>query len=152
MTARSGSGLMTVGELSRRTGVPTKNLRTYTDWGLIYSVGRTSGNYRLYDAEALWCVGAVTELRQLGLTLAEIRDFGAGYRTRSGEPVGPRLALLLDRSRARVEQRIAELEEVRRRIDQFVAENPERLRSRSARAWQGDPRAGSLDPSPGGKA
>lgn len=141
MTVGSPPDLMTVGELSRLTGVPTKNLRTYTDWGLIYSVGRTAANYRLYDAEALWCVGAITELRQLGVTLAEIREFGAGYPTRSGEPVGPLLARVLDRSRARVERQIAELEEVRRHIDDFVAANRDRLRSRSARAWTGDPRA-----------
>lgn len=132
---------MTVGELSRRTGVPTKNLRAYTDSGLIYSVGRTAANYRLYDAEALWCVTAITELRQLGLTLAEIGEFGASYLARSGEPIGPRLARMLDRSRARVEQQIAELTEVRRRIDEFAAVNQDRLRSRSARTWTGDPRA-----------
>lgn len=141
MTAESSSQPMTVGELSRRTGVPTKNLRAYTDWGLIYSVGRTAGNYRLYDEEALWCVAAITELRQLGLTLAEIREFGADYRALTGDPIGPRLAQLLDRSRARVERQIVELEEVRRRIDDFVDVNRDRLRSHSARAWMGDPRA-----------
>ncbi|MGH4017067.1 MAG: MerR family transcriptional regulator [Pseudonocardiaceae bacterium] len=36
----TSNGLMTVGELSRRTGVPIKNLRQYTDWGLINTVGR----------------------------------------------------------------------------------------------------------------
>ncbi|WP_140403932.1 MULTISPECIES: MerR family transcriptional regulator [unclassified Nocardioides] len=137
---------MTVGELSRRTGVPAKNLRAYTDAGLVYSVGRTGANYRLYDAEALWCVAAITELRQLGLTLAEIREFGAGYLAREGEPIGPRLAQMLERSRARVEQQIAELEEVRRRIDDFVAANRDRLRSHAARAWAGDPRG--RDPRP----
>lgn len=141
MTAASGSELMTVGELSRRTGVSTKNLRAYTDWGLIYSVGRTAANYRLFDAEALWCVAAITQLRQLGLTLAEIRDYGTGYVTRAGEAIGPRLAVMLERSRARVEAQIIELEEVRRRIDDFVAANSDRLRSDGARAWDGDPRA-----------
>jgi MerR family copper efflux transcriptional regulator len=132
---------MTVGELSRRTGVSTKNLRAYTDAGLIYSVGRTAANYRLYDAEALWCVAAITELRQLGLTLAEIHEFGTDYLDRQGEPIGPRLAQMLERSRARVEQQITGLEEVRRRIDDFVAANRDRLRSQSERAWAGDPRA-----------
>lgn len=32
--------LMTVGELSRRTGVPIKTLRTYADTGLVHTVGR----------------------------------------------------------------------------------------------------------------
>ena len=42
---------MTIGSLSRRTGVPVKTLRTYEDLGLIYTVGRSPGNYRL-DGEA----------------------------------------------------------------------------------------------------
>lgn len=33
MTAVQAAMLMTVGELSRRTGVPVKALREYTDWG-----------------------------------------------------------------------------------------------------------------------
>ena len=63
---------MTIGSLSRRTGVPVKTLRTYEDMGLIYTVGRSPGNYRLFGEDALWCVGVVTGLRGLGLTLDEI--------------------------------------------------------------------------------
>jgi MerR family copper efflux transcriptional regulator len=44
---------MTVGELSRRTGVSAKALREYTDIGLVHSLGRSSFNYRLYTADAL---------------------------------------------------------------------------------------------------
>ncbi|GAA3137054.1 hypothetical protein JOF29_000040 [Kribbella aluminosa] len=44
---------MTVGELSRRTAVPVKTLREYTDLGLIYTIGRSPANYRLFDADAL---------------------------------------------------------------------------------------------------
>ena len=57
--------VMTVGALSRRTGVPVKTLRTYEDMGLIYTVGRSAGNYRLFDEDALWCVGVVSGLRTL---------------------------------------------------------------------------------------
>ncbi len=64
--------LMTVGELSRRTGVPIKTLRMYADWGLVYTVGRSATNYRLFDSDALWCVRLIYELRALGLTVAEI--------------------------------------------------------------------------------
>jgi MerR family transcriptional regulator, copper efflux regulator len=46
-------GLMTIGTLSRRTEVPVKTLRTYEDLGLIYTAGRSAGNYRLFDTEAL---------------------------------------------------------------------------------------------------
>ncbi|HEY3869111.1 MAG TPA: MerR family transcriptional regulator [Actinocrinis sp.] len=61
-------------DLSRRSGVPVKTLREYEDLGLIYTVGRSAGNYRLFDSEALWCVEVVGALRSLGLTLAEITE------------------------------------------------------------------------------
>ncbi len=66
--------MMTIGELSRRTGVSVKILRRYDSQGLLYSAGRSAANYRLFDESALWCVEVVTGLRNLGLTVAEIRD------------------------------------------------------------------------------
>jgi MerR family regulatory protein len=53
------SGLMTVGELARRTGLSHKAIRELEGRGLIYSAGRSESNYRLFDQTALWCVGAV---------------------------------------------------------------------------------------------
>jgi hypothetical protein len=37
------TGLMTVGALSRRGGIPVKALRAYSDMGLVYPAGRSSG-------------------------------------------------------------------------------------------------------------
>jgi hypothetical protein len=62
----SAIGLMTVGELARRTGLSIRAIRVYEGLGLIYSAGRSEGNYRLFDETALWCAGAVT--------LAELRS------------------------------------------------------------------------------
>ena len=86
---------MTIGTLSRRTGIPVKALRTYEDMGLLYTVGRSPGNYRLFDDEALWCVAVVSGLRELGLTLEEIRGVAMDYLKKTDEPVGPRLAGVL---------------------------------------------------------
>ncbi len=44
---------MTIGELSRRTGMPMKAIREYEGMGLIYTVGRSPGNYRLFDSDRL---------------------------------------------------------------------------------------------------
>jgi MerR family transcriptional regulator, copper efflux regulator len=117
----TGAGLMTVGELSRRTGTPARALRAWTDMGLVYSAGRSPAGYRLYDESALWCVAVIGELRGLGLTIAEIRDLAAVYLGRPGEPVGPHLAALLRRARDRADARIASLRDLRERIDQALA-------------------------------
>lgn len=126
---------MTVGELSRRTGVSIKALRQYTDWGLIYTVGRSATNYRLFDSDALWCVHFIGQLRGLGLTVAEIRRL-----TRVDAPIGPRLADLLHQSRARVSARMAELRQTLCRIDEFETAHRADLAGRGGACWVADPR------------
>jgi len=111
---------MTVGELSRRTGVPVKALREYTDWGLIDNLGRSPGNYRLYALDALWCVQAIGQLRSLGLTLTEIRQ-AAQVANRDRDAVGPVLAGQLHAARARAVRWIAKLEHTLSSIDAFEA-------------------------------
>lgn len=112
---------MTIGELSRQTGVPVKQLRRYEELGFIYTVGRTTGNYRLFDETALWCVRAVTMWRSLGLTLAEIDELTELYLDRSEENIGPLLAERLHAVRDRTRARIDELRELLRRLDAFEA-------------------------------
>ena len=84
---------MTIGALSRRTGVPVKTLREYEDLGFLYTAGRSPGGYRLFDGEALWCVQVVTTMRALGLTLAEMRGLSTLYQHQSGSAFGPRRPL-----------------------------------------------------------
>ena len=141
---------MTIGTLSRRTGVPVKTLRAYEDMGLIYTAGRSAGNYRLFDTEALWCVAVVGGLRSLGLTLAELKEVTAIYLTHPGDPIGRRIAGLLAAVRVRTAGRIAELEQVLERIGAFEAEHVDELAGRADFRAQ-DPRSAGqgLDSPPG---
>ena len=131
ITTNRPTAVMTIGALSRRTGVPVKTLREYEDLGLIYTVGRSAGNYRLFDDEALWCVGVISTLRGLGLTLAEIGDLSARYQQRPGEPIGPRFAEVLRAVRARTENRIAELRGLLERIDGYQVQFADQLAGRA---------------------
>lgn len=123
--------LMTIGELSRRTGVSVKVLRRYDDYGLLYSAGRSAANYRLYDESALWCVGVITGLRNLGLTVTEIRQLAAVYLGAPEDPIGPRLAEHLAGVKSRIDARIAELVALRDRISDFEAAHRAALAGRS---------------------
>lgn len=114
---------MTIGGLSKRTGVPAKQLRRYEDLGFIYTVGRSGGNYRLFDESALWCVGAIETWRSLGLTLAEISELTEAYVMCPEENIGPRLGERLRAVRERTNERILELRRLLRRIDSFEADN-----------------------------
>ncbi len=133
---------MTIGELSRRTGMPMKAIREYEGMGLIYTVGRSPGNYRLFDDSALWCVEVIRSLRSLGLTLAEIQDIASTYLGRPDEPIGPHLARHLRVARARIDARIRELQQLRRRIDAYEAEHPAALaRHTDSQIRSTDPRS-----------
>ena len=142
------TGLMTIGELSRRTGTPIKALREYADQGLIYTAGRSPANYRLFDPSALWCVAVIRGLRSLGLTLTEIGELAAVYLGQPGQPIGPYLAGRLDVVRQRLDTRIRELTELRQRIDDFEACYHRELAGDAVRV--GDPAHGRTCLSPRG--
>lgn len=119
--------LMTVGELSARTGMSIKAIRELEGRGLIYSAGRSAGNYRLFDESALWCIQVISNLRSLGLTLRELEEVAVVYLSRPNEPIGPHLASLLDKAEGRLNQRIAELELVLDRIRNFRKQHASEL-------------------------
>ncbi|OLT18992.1 MerR family transcriptional regulator [Actinomadura sp. CNU-125] len=129
---------MTIGELSRQSGVPVKTLRAYTDLGLIYTLGRSPAGYRLYTADALWCVRFIGRLRGLGLTVAEIGELTTANLHGPDTPVGAHLAELLHRSRERLRQRIAAQQQILNRIEKFQAEHRADL-AEADLCWAGDP-------------
>ncbi len=121
------SNAMTIGQISRRTGVPIKVLRHYEDLGFLYTLGRSQSNYRLFGEEALWCVQMIGGLRSLGLTLKEIQTLVVCYLECPGEPSSVLLDAQLAQALARVEARITALQALRQRIQEFQA------------AWAGAP-------------
>jgi MerR family copper efflux transcriptional regulator len=130
--------LMTIGELASRSGLTIKAIRELEGRGLIYSAGRSESNYRLFDSSALWCCQVITNLRSLGLTVKEIEQLAGVYLERPEEPIGPRLATLLDRAERRIDERVRELEEVRQRIRAFRAQRPDVLAGKAEDELTGD--------------
>lgn len=115
------SNAMTIGQVSRRTGVPIKTLREYERLGFLYTQGRSESNYRLFGDEALWCVRVIQGLRSLGLTLCEIQALTTRYLERPGEAIEPLVHEQLAQALDRVEARIASLQAVRQRVLDFRA-------------------------------
>ena len=64
---------LTIGELSRQSGVPVKTLRYYSDEGLLPTSGRSRANYRLYGEEARMRLDLVRTLREAGLPIESIK-------------------------------------------------------------------------------
>ena len=65
--------LLTIGQLARRTGVPVRTIRFWSDEGVLPETDRSAGNYRRYDSRAVARLDLVRTLRELGMGLDDIR-------------------------------------------------------------------------------
>ncbi|MEE4417869.1 MULTISPECIES: MerR family transcriptional regulator [Streptomyces] len=68
-----GTTLFSIGELSRRTGLPVRTIRFYSDSGVVAPTSRSPAGYRLYDLDALLRLELVRTLRELGMDLATVQ-------------------------------------------------------------------------------
>ncbi|MFD9812015.1 MerR family transcriptional regulator [Streptomyces sp. NPDC059080] len=68
-----GTTRYSIGELSRRTGVPVRTIRFYSDEGLVPPADRTHAGHRRYAPAALQRLELIRSLRELGIGLATIR-------------------------------------------------------------------------------
>jgi DNA-binding transcriptional MerR regulator len=64
---------LTIGELSRRTGMPVKTLRFWSDEGLLPPASRSASGYRMYSEEALGRLDLVRTLRDADVGIETIR-------------------------------------------------------------------------------
>ena len=103
--------LMTIGEVSRRSGVAASALRYYEDRGLIRSEREGSG-HRRYPRAVLRRIAFVVFAQRVGLTLDEIAT-ELGKLPSEGAPTSREWSRLSREWRSRVDQRIAELERLR---------------------------------------
>lgn len=103
--------LLTIGDVSRRSGVASSALRFYEEKGLIRSERAGSG-HRRYPRAVLRMIAFIVFAQRLGLTLDEIRDELArlpGDRV----PEGADWARLSKQWKLRIDERIALLERLR---------------------------------------
>jgi MerR family mercuric resistance operon transcriptional regulator len=67
------TGTLSIGELSKQSGVNIETIRYYEKRGIMPPPGRSAGGYRLYGPEHLKRLSFVRRSRQLGFSLDEIR-------------------------------------------------------------------------------
>lgn len=74
----NGTELFTIGQLARGSGLSVRTIRYWSDEGVLHPVTRSTGGYRLYDAESVARLELVRTLRELGLGLDHVRQVLAG--------------------------------------------------------------------------
>ncbi|WGV98866.1 MerR family transcriptional regulator [Vibrio sp. YMD68] len=73
---------MYIGELAKKSGVSIKAIRHYESIGLIKTPIR-QGQYRIYDTSYLDVLAMIKQAKQLGFTLAELKEI-AQAKTQQG--------------------------------------------------------------------
>lgn len=103
--------LLTIGELSQRSGVATSALRFYEERGLL-AAERSRAGHRRYRRDVLRRVAFIVFAQRVGLTLEEIGEILADLPA-SGPPTGHDWAQLSGQWAARIDERILELQRLR---------------------------------------
>ncbi|MEO1046926.1 MAG: redox-sensitive transcriptional activator SoxR [Pseudomonadota bacterium] len=113
--ALNRNDLIPIGEMARRTGLSVSAIRFYEGKGLIEPV-RTSGNQRRFLRSDIRRISFVLIAQQLGLSLGEIDALMASL-PHGRTPTARDWRSISHSIRARIEERIAELERTRDALD-----------------------------------
>lgn len=111
-----------IGAVAKRAGVGVDTIRYYEREGLLPAPQRRLSGYRNYDAAAVARLRFIRRAKELGFTLAEIRELLAlsSDRERGVRGVKQRAESRL----TEIERRIRELQGVRRGLKQLIAACP----------------------------
>lgn len=110
--------LLTIGEVSRRSGVASSALRFYEQRGLI-DAERAGSGHRRYRRSVLRRIAFIVFAQRVGLTLGEIgRELAELPPDRA--PTRQDWSRLSNRWSSRIDQRIAELERLRAGLTECI--------------------------------
>ncbi len=110
--------LLSIGEVAQRAGIAASALRFYEREGLI-EAARSDGGQRRYRREVLRRVAFIRAAQNVGLSLDEIRA-ALGSLPNSRTPNAEDWSRLSASWRPRLNEKIAELERLRDRLDSCI--------------------------------
>ena len=110
--------VLTIGELSTRSGVATSALRFYEERGLIDST-RNTGNQRRYQQAVLRRIAFIRTAQRIGLSLDEISEALATL-PENRTPTKADWTRLSRAWRSRLDEQIERIEQLRDRLDSCI--------------------------------
>lgn len=112
------AGLL-IGDVAKRTGVPTPTIRYYEEIGLLPPPARSGAGYRHYDPNTVEELLFIRKAQALGFSLDEISEIL--QLSRSGKEPCSHVLTLAHQHLAAVDERIRQLRVFRRQLATDVA-------------------------------
>ncbi|MBD2465678.1 heavy metal-responsive transcriptional regulator [Oscillatoria sp. FACHB-1407] len=111
--------LKRIGFVAQESGLPIKTIRYYDELGLLKTVGRTEGNYRLFNSDVLSRLRFIKRAQSLGLSLLEIKIFLAVHD--QGNLPCDRIQEKLENKLDEIEQRIQQLQILKQELSELLS-------------------------------
>jgi MerR family mercuric resistance operon transcriptional regulator len=108
------------GEVARVLGSNIETIRYYENIGLVGASGRSSSGHRLYSQNDIEMLRFALRLRQLGFTLAEVRELLTMTEAQSYSC--KQVAEIAEGHLARIHRKIADLSQLARSLEDITAE------------------------------
>jgi DNA-binding transcriptional MerR regulator len=112
---------LTIGDVSRRTGLPAKTIRFYEDEALVPRPRRSENGYRIYSERDIGRLAFIRRARLLGIELPVIRSLLDKASSQTCAEFGDELTSVLAEQRQEVERRLTELTLLRDDLDALAA-------------------------------
>jgi MerR family transcriptional regulator, redox-sensitive transcriptional activator SoxR len=107
-----------VGDVARRAGIAVSAIHFYEAQGFIFS-WRDSGNQRRFDPSVLRRIAVIKSAQKLGISLKEIGD-ALSVLPRNSAPSTADWTLMSTQWRAQLEDKIAQLQQLKDDLDQCI--------------------------------
>ncbi len=107
---------LTIGDLGKRVGLPTKTIRFYEEVGLIAAPKRAQNGYRVYETKTVEELQLIKRARDLGVPIEEIKKLMQGCKdgncTHSKEYIESEITAYINR----LDQKIEQLSTLKRKL------------------------------------
>jgi DNA-binding transcriptional MerR regulator len=110
---------MTIAEAAERSGLSAHTLRYYERIGLIHPVDRGTNGHRRYGRDDLEWLDLLIKLRTTGMPIRQMVEYAE--LVRQGPETATRRRAMLERHRAEITARMAELEDTAAVLDRKIA-------------------------------
>lgn len=109
--------LMTIGQLALRVGLRPSAIRYYESHGVLRPPARSANEYRLYGPDAVTVLRFILHSKELGFSLAEVRQIIDASRD---EPPCALTRKLIERHLAQVEGELRRLRSLQVRLGRLL--------------------------------